>query len=255
MQAASPRRPSRRVWSRRRRRPGRMSRRLAHPDRRLNPAAPLTSWAGPFGRPSSTLPAEAKGRRKMTWLGWDWGNVPSWFSAASFSVAAGAFLRDRSIRRRQQVDQVSAWGAGFSSHDEEDDPLFRGYYVIANIQVKNSGPLAVHVSNISYQISAYWADHDEGALLGTYKTDPVVIEGQADGTTVPPGATLRAYDMKTHDILRSRPAPGAVVGMGVPGTAILVTQYMVIDSHGVGWLVRPTSGRPPKRLRRYRRRK
>lgn len=167
----------------------------------------------------------------MGWLGLDWGNVPSWASAASFSLAGFVILRDRKIRARQQVDQVSAWGDGFTAH-EESEMLFEGYYVMANIQIKNSGPLAVHVSNITYTIVAYWADHDEGSLLGTYNVAPARIEGQADGATVAPGSQIRAYDLIMHDISKNRPNPSAVVGMGVPRSSITITQYTVVDSHG-----------------------
>ncbi|UJW32451.1 hypothetical protein L3Q67_01290 [Saccharothrix sp. AJ9571] len=188
----------------------------------------------------------------MALFGWDWGNVPSWFSAASFSAAAFVIWRDRMIRVRQQVDQVSVWGNGFAAQ-EVDEHLFDGYYVTVDIRVKNSGALAVHVSNICYLVVGYWAEVDEdNSILEEYRSDPVRIEGAAEGATVPPGETIRAYDRAVRDVEKDRPRPAAVTGMGVPGSSVLVTQYLVIDSHGNGWRVRPTSGKPPKRLRRYR---
>lgn len=190
----------------------------------------------------------------MALFGWDWGNVPSWFSAASFSAAAFAIWRDRTIRVRHQVDQVSVWAEGFISHDEPE-PLFTGYYLTAQIQVKNSGQLAVHVSNIDYTITGYWAETDEdNSVLGRYRADPARVHGTAEGSTVPPGATVRAHDRQIHDVANKRPSPAAVTGNGVPGSAVLITQYTVIDSHGNSWRVRPTSGRPPQRMRRSRRR-
>jgi hypothetical protein len=92
----------------------------------------------------------------MALFGWDWGNVPSWFSAASFSAAAFVIWRDRKIRVRQQVDQVSVWADGFKAHDETEAP-FGGYYLIGEIQIKNSGLVAVNVFNILYTITGFWA--------------------------------------------------------------------------------------------------
>lgn len=38
---------------------------------------------------------------------WQWGNVPSWFSAGSFMAAAIVIYRDRRLRKKQQLDSIA----------------------------------------------------------------------------------------------------------------------------------------------------
>ncbi|WP_326950250.1 hypothetical protein OG439_16570 [Amycolatopsis sp. NBC_01307] len=90
----------------------------------------------------------------MGYLGLDWGNVPSWFSAASFGAAAYVIARDRGSKNRNQVNQVGVW---LEITPEKmrlsDDSLSETFRI--TIHVKNSGDLPVRYlgAQVAMQIS------------------------------------------------------------------------------------------------------
>jgi hypothetical protein len=187
----------------------------------------------------------------MALFGWDWGNVPSWFSAASFSAAGFVILRDRTIRTRQQVNQIGAWGKFTASpttmRDDSSGSLI--YEFRPSIDFRNSSDLPVTLHALHYSMTWTWDLPNSGAngQLRSVSRKQRAVHRMPTPETIPPGSTV-ALDLSGR-MTTPEPEPGSRL---VEVKILQVDKTMVVDNSGRTWSVEPGSGKLPKRVSKKR---
>ncbi|WET76888.1 hypothetical protein P3102_22555 [Amycolatopsis sp. QT-25] len=180
----------------------------------------------------------------MGYLGLDWGNVPSWFTAASFSAAAYVIFRDRTHKRRQQLDSTGFWGevtsGTFMQSGEERTQITPILYI------KNASNLPVYVISVDYEVFAILADLQKTS--GYRKPRPLHFKGNLSHATIPPGETkeiVGSSNIITGRYIQSK------IQMDDESTmtaAMIVKEVRVQDNSGKTWKVHPRTGSGFERL-------
>jgi hypothetical protein len=171
---------------------------------------------------------------------WQWGNVPSWFSALSFAAAALAFWRDRSIRLRRQVDDVGAWGESNSIRDSLGAGT--GHYSIATIiTVENATNKNVNVVAIKYSASYRW---QRKANLTYYPLKSKTLTNWTSGSRVKPDLE-QMFSAKVLLFGKEQEQEGTELD-GTIGTT--VRAVYLSDSSGLRWVTFPSRRRAPRQV-------
>ncbi|WP_410673801.1 hypothetical protein [Amycolatopsis sp. cmx-4-68] len=168
----------------------------------------------------------------MGYLGLDWGNVPSWFSAASFGAAAYAIVRDRQYRKRDQINNVGVWG-DFRVDKAKITPV---------VHFKNASKLPVYISKVKYRMRYCW--FDEATIIdGEPKmlSYPRGFDGTLSEITLPPEKEA-SFEGKPFTA-KDRPSIATVT---VPSrslyTGLLITEFTILDNQRRWWTIRPKNG-------------
>lgn len=81
----------------------------------------------------------------MSWLGWDWGNVPAWLSTGSILVALGVFSRDHVLRIRKQVESV-----GILAEVKEPDDADKDALSVVEITIQDTSDHPIYLAFVQY---------------------------------------------------------------------------------------------------------
>jgi hypothetical protein len=197
-----------------------------------------------------------------------WGNAPAWVGGAlsglSVLLAMLIFRRDRRERERSQVDQLGVWVT--TQLQEEEFERFRGSAdlgdailktVVIELHVRNASNLPLRMEQAAIEINTKWLVPDHSAVDPLTNAPTAYSAEKAKGprrlfqgpALIPPQETVAGqrlpYDM-------SDLAPdGASQLTFVEHSYAVVRWVLVIDNAGRRWEVRPISGRPARRVRRW----
>ncbi len=178
--------------------------------------------------------------------GWQWGNVPSWFSAGSFMAAAFVIIRDRRIRRRHQVDNVGVWGE-FSIDESQHIFSSSAGKIVPIIYVKNSSNRPVYIDSIKYEISYSWAVVDTADnLVYIAKDRKHTFTGEVVDISCPPDREVEARGDACAPETEGRPDDPetlAIVSSRVPGSRVQINKVVITDSQQKRWSLVPKVGR------------
>ncbi|MET8997092.1 hypothetical protein [Amycolatopsis sp. NPDC004169] len=180
----------------------------------------------------------------MGYLGLDWGNVPSWFSAASFSAAAYVIIRDRAHKKRSQIDSVGLWGEiEFEKSAPSDTPSTR---IIPTLHVKNASKLPVYLVAGEYELSGQLRRKGSASEYGP--TNPVMepfplsVDGRLGHSVIPPGEMVRIEGVSKvieghYDSIKVNSD-----GDRVANLEVIIKRISVRDNSGTTWKLIPRTG-------------
>jgi hypothetical protein len=178
------------------------------------------------------------------WLGLDCGNVPSWFSALSFSATALIIWRDRKHRLRRQIEDVGVWVKLEISDDDTQPEAGVKFRMTPTVWVRNAANLPVEIVSVRYIVRYQWwnladtVNPDRPRLPGGH------VECEVRGSVVPPGETQDFKDFPIR-LDQKEGYAGLLVGPPYPGNRVNIVGISARDAAGRKWEISPRQDRNP----------
>ncbi|WP_406639107.1 hypothetical protein [Amycolatopsis sp. WGS_07] len=172
---------------------------------------------------------------------WQWGNVPSWFSAGSFMAAAIVIFRDRKIRRRNQIDNLGIWGEFSVAADDNSGSPIVGK-LVPKIHVKNPTNLPARIESIHYEVTFSWCVRYEEGYFMPVNSGWVSFKGHVADFPCPPGETVTAIGKPVSPGLRPMGMEGTIITSEAPGNRISIERVVMRDHRNHKWKVVPKVG-------------
>lgn len=180
----------------------------------------------------------------MGWLGLDWGNVPSWFSALSFSATALIIWRDRKHRLRRQIEDVGIWVKVDVANDSSEADTETCIRLISTVFARNAANLPIEILSVRYVVRyQLWNVADD-----INPSHPRLPGGHIDckvhGSVVPPGETLEFEDFPIR-LDYDKKVGIIAVGPPYPGNRVDIIGISARDAAGRKWEISPRQERGP----------
>jgi hypothetical protein len=188
-----------------------------------------------------------------------WGTVPAWiagvFGGLSLVLAMSLFIRDRRRSDREQIEKLAVWSEVDYALDLPYQPT-RKVDVRCVLRAKNSGDGIAAIPWVVWEVSTNWAVRDmeqsspDGSLR-VWSSTPGACASELGGKVgfVPPTENV-VERRTTHPVDHQRPSGGEGLATD-EGASSRILWFLAIDAAGRKWKVRPGSGRPARRVRRY----